>query len=45
MGCDGMECNGVVSNEIILFGFINNEWNGTEHDEIYYISFELYVMK
>lgn len=38
---NGMEWNEVVPNEIQLFGFVNNEWNGMEHDGIHYIKFSI----
>lgn len=37
MGCDEIEWNEVITNEILMFGFVNNEWNGMEHDGIHLI--------
>lgn len=34
----GMGCNGMIINEIPLFGLANNGWNGMELDGIHFIS-------
>lgn len=50
---DRMKWSGVVTNEIPLFGFANNGWNGMEHDGIHsiqififcFIQFGVYEME
>jgi hypothetical protein len=37
--CNRVEWNGVVTNYILLFGFVKNEWSGIEYDGTHFIPY------